>query len=174
MQIDFFGVVFDRTIGHEGEFQKLHNDRGNWTGGEIGRGELKGTKWGISAMSYPDLDIKNLTREDAREIYRRDWWDALGMTRWPKALSYQMFDAAFNHGYGRATQFLQRAVGVKDDGKVGPKTISAAASKDINDLLFLFLAERQEYFVNASRWVDFSKGWMRRMAACMRFAAEDN
>lgn len=31
------------------------NDPGNWTGGEIGKGECKGTNYGISAASYPDL-----------------------------------------------------------------------------------------------------------------------
>ena len=55
-----FDKAFDRLIGHEGEFTNDPKDRGNWTTGVIGRGQLKGTKFGISAMTYPHLDIINL------------------------------------------------------------------------------------------------------------------
>lgn len=171
---EFFMKVFERTIGHEGKFQKDTRDRGNWTGGEVGKGTLKGTKFGLSAMTYPHLDIENLTLDDALNLYYNDWWLKFGMERWHKALAYQMFDAAFNHGTGRANQFLQRAVGVKDDGIVGNATISKVAEFDINDLLFRFLAERLEYFTNVKTWAEYSKGWSRRVAQMMRYAAEDN
>ena len=46
-----FDKVFNRVIGHEGGFQNMHHDRGNWTGGKVGEGELKGTKFGLSAMT---------------------------------------------------------------------------------------------------------------------------
>jgi lysozyme family protein len=36
-------------IEHEGGFQNDPDDSGNWTGGKVGVGELKGTKWGICA-----------------------------------------------------------------------------------------------------------------------------
>ena len=48
--------VFDRLIGHEGEYSNDPND----PGGE--------TKWGISKRAYPNLDIKNLTRDGAKTI----------------------------------------------------------------------------------------------------------
>ena len=46
-----FILSFDRVIGHEGLFQNDRDDRGNWTSGKIGVGELKGTKFGIAAMT---------------------------------------------------------------------------------------------------------------------------
>lgn len=169
-----FDLVFERTFGHEGGFQDDPRDRGNWTGGECGKGELKGTKFGLAAMTYPDLDIKSLSLQQAKDIYRRDWWDGLGMERWPKVMQYQMFDAAFNHGSGRANQFLQYAVGTAQDGKIGPATMAAVAKMDGNDLVMRFLAKRLRYFTEVKTWEAYSKGWARRVAQCLEYAAEDN
>ena len=52
-----FDKAFDIIVGVEGGFSLDPNDPGNWTGGKRGVGELKGTRWGISAKSYPHLDI---------------------------------------------------------------------------------------------------------------------
>ena len=63
------------VLGHEGGFCAERSDPGNWTGGAVGCGELRGTKFGISAAAYPAEDIANLTPEAAAAIYRRDYWD---------------------------------------------------------------------------------------------------
>ena len=169
-----FETTFSRTIGHEGKFQANPKDRGNWTSGKEGVGELKGTKWGLAAMTYPHLDIANITLEQAKEIYFNDWWLKLKMERWPNVMKYQMFDAAFNHGTGRANQFLQYAARVKDDGVIGPKTITAVNMTDPNDLVLRFLAKRLRYFTEVKTWAEFSRGWSLRVAQCLEYAAEDN
>ena len=169
-----FETTFSRTIGHEGKFQANPKDRGNWTSGKEGVGELKGTKWGLAAMTYPHLDIANITLEQAKEVYFNDWWLKLKMERWPNVMRYQIFDAAFNHGTGRANQFLQYAARVKDDGVIGPKTITAVNMTDPNDLVLRFLAKRLRYFTEVKTWAEFSKGWSLRVAQCLEYAAEDN
>lgn len=169
-----FDKCFDRVIGHEGGFQDDRRDRGNWTGGEVGKGQLKGTKFGLAAMTYPDVDIKNLTVEQAKAIYKRDWWDKLKMDRYPSALAYQMFDASINHGSGRANQFLQKAIGVDQDCKVGPKTLAAMEAMDLNDVLLKFISIRLRYFTDVKTWKDYCTGWTRRMAENLMYAAEDN
>lgn len=169
-----FETTFNRTIGHEGKFQANPLDRGNWTSGKEGVGELKGTKWGLAAMTYPHLDIKNIAYEQAKEIYYTDWWLKLKMERWPNVMKYQMFDAAFNHGTGRANQFIQFAARVKDDGVIGPATITAVNMTDPNDLVLRFLAKRLRYFTEVKTWKEFSKGWALRVAQCLEYAAEDN
>lgn len=169
----WFETVFARTIPHEGGFQAHPGDRGNWTTGVVGKGLLKGTKYGISAMTYPDEDIENLSLDQAKMLYFADWWEKMGMRGWPEALSYQMFDAAINHGMATANRLLQRALKVDDDGVIGPITLAALEQADVNDLCFLFLAERLEYFTNLGRFVDFGKGWCRRIARNLRYAAED-
>ena len=55
-----FDEAFRRLIGHEGGYSTDRRDPGNWTGGKVGVGVLKGTKYGIAANTYPNLDIKNL------------------------------------------------------------------------------------------------------------------
>lgn len=53
-----FDKAFDRLIGHEAGYSNDRRDPGNWTGGIVGKGQLKGTKFGIAANTYPNLDIK--------------------------------------------------------------------------------------------------------------------
>ena len=168
-----FETAFDRVIGSEGGFQAKASDRGNWTSGVVGQGELKGTNFGLSAMTYPLLDIKNLTVEQAKGIYYQDWWVKLGMDLFKPALGYQMFDAAINHGIQNATKMLQRAANSKDDGALGPLSLTAINNTPLDDLLMGFLAERLNFMTNISTWGDYGRGWAKRIAANLKLAAED-
>ena len=161
-------------MGSEGAYKADRSDRGDWTSGIIGKGELKGTKYGISAMSYPDLDIKNLTLEDAKAIYKRDWWDKLKLEDYSAAMSYQLFDTAINSGWHNAAEILQRAIGVKDDGVIGKVTMAKLSILDNNDVLMLFLAERLEFMTSISTWGTYGRGWARRIARNLRYATIDN
>lgn len=169
-----FDTVFERVIGHEAGYTDNPKDPGNWTGGKVNSGELKGTKYGIAANTYPDLDIKNLTEDQAKAIYYEDWWLALGMDRFSSAMQFQMFDAAFNHGMRNATKIFQRAVGVVDDGIIGSKTMAAASDMDVNDKLMRFLAYRIRFYTSLSTFDTFGRGWSNRVANNLLYAAEDN
>lgn len=173
MQTLSYDDAFKRVIGHEGKFQNDRNDRGNWTTGEIGKGELKGTKYGISAMTYPEEDIENLTLERAKFLYKRDFWDRVGGDKFHAAIVYQLFDSAINHGVGNAVRMLQRAAQVLDDGAIGPVTRKALDKQSVDDTLHLFNAERLEFFANISTFSLYGKGWVRRVAHNMRYSAED-
>ena len=157
-----FDQAFDRLMGNEGGYVNNPAD----PGGE--------TKWGIAKRSYPNLDIANLTREDAKAIYLRDFWQAGAMDQFTPALAFQCFDAAVNHGMGNAVRFLQRAAGVADDGHIGPMTIAAVTSKSSVVILMLFIAVRIEFWTALSTWDKFGKGWARRAATDLRYAAEDS
>lgn len=167
-----FDLAFDRLIGHEGGLTVFAGDDGNWTGGRQGRGELKGTKFGIAAASYPHLDIRNLTLVEAKRIYKVDFWDVLEDAH--PAIRYQLFDAAVNHGLGNAIRFLQRAVGVADDGHWGPVSQAALEAREHHDVLLVFLAERLEFWAKLKKFDDFGRGWVRRGAENLRLAAADN
>jgi lysozyme family protein len=168
-----FETAFGRVVGTEGGFTKDMQDRGNWTSGIVGQGILKGTKFGISAMSYPDLDIENLTIDAAKDIYHRDWWVKFNMELFRPALNFQMFDAGINHGMVAAEKMLQRAVKVADDGHIGPQTMAAIDRMPLDDILARFLAERLEFMTNVVTWQVYGKGWARRIASNLRFGAED-
>jgi lysozyme family protein len=138
---DDFKLAFHLTLAHEGGFQDDPDDRGNWTTGKIGEGELKGTKYGISAMSYPNLDIKNLTKDEAMEIYHRDYWitsDAFSEV-WP--MNYLVFDAAVNHGVAKSEEFYDLCDGSPTE----------------------FLVHRMLFFTRLKTWPKYGRGWTRRV-----------
>ncbi|AMW79744.1 secretion activator protein [Acinetobacter sp. TGL-Y2] len=169
-----FDQAFERLIGHEGKFTNDRQDRGNWTTGVIGKGELKGTKYGISAMTYPDLDIKNLSLVQAKNIYKRDWWDKINAESLHSAIIFQVWDFAINAGMGTAKRKLQLAVGVLDDGIIGNLTIKAINKAELNDILLKFNAERLKYYTSLSTWPRYGKGWTLRVAGQLNYAAMDN
>jgi len=110
-----FDTAFNEVIQAEGGLSMDPNDRGNWTSGRINVGELKGTKYGISAMSYPYLDIHNLTMRAAQEIYRKDFWEYLDLhtisKKFPR-VARMMFSLGINCGNRNAVKFLQRTINV--------------------------------------------------------------
>lgn len=168
-----FDLAFERVIGHEGGYSADPQDRGNWTTGIIGQGQLKGTKFGISAMSYPDLDIKNLTLEQAKAVYRRDFWDRAKGDQYDAAIAYQLFDIAVNNGNGNAIRMLQRASGVADDGQVGSLTIAAVKALTVTDMIMRMNAERLLFITKLSTWVSYGKGWTNRVAGNLQYGAVD-
>jgi lysozyme family protein len=169
-----YDKAFDRLISHEGAFSDDPKDPGNWTGGRPGRGVLKGTKFGIAANTYGHLDIQNLTLAQAKEIYKRDFWDLLG-GKVHSAVKFQFFDATVNHGEGNAVRMLQRAVGTADDGHWGPLSQAALEKwQDENDLILGFIAFRVRFFTSLSTFVTYGRGWMNRIAQNLLWAREDN
>lgn len=126
-------IALINTFGHEGAYQCMRADSGNWTGGKIGKGELKGTKYGIAASSYPKEDIRGLTVQRAATIYRRDFWGQLRLDdARNQIIANEVFDAAVNMGVGTQARILQRAINQAGyprkklvvDGVVGGATVA--------------------------------------------------
>ena len=107
-------IAKENTLNMEGGYQCDPDDKGNWTGGQKGIGVLKGTKYGICAASYPEEDIKNLTKYRAEFLYKRDYWEKNRCDYMPDALSVAVFDYSFHSG-SRAIRDLQTILGVKVD-----------------------------------------------------------
>jgi len=64
-----FDGIFDFVVGSEGGFTDNPADPGNWTGGKIGAGECRGTRFGISAGAHPDLDIADQTNSAISVVF---------------------------------------------------------------------------------------------------------
>jgi lysozyme family protein len=125
-----FDQCFAITVGIEGaRLSTDPNDRGNWTTGVVGKGVCKGSKFGISAESHPDLDIANLTQDAAKALYRADEWARIRGDDLPPPMACLAFDAAVNNGDGRAERWLQSAAGAHVDGQVGDLTIAAVKAR---------------------------------------------
>jgi len=168
-----FDKAFERLIGHEGALSVDSKDPGNWTGGRVNVGVLLGTKFGIAANTYPDLDIPKLTLDQAKAIYYRDWWLKAGADEFDAAIVYQLWDFAVNAGMSTAKRALQRAASVADDGQVGPLTIAAVKAMTVTDVLMRFNAQRLRHYTSLSTWPTFGKGWVNRVAGQLDYAAED-
>lgn len=143
-----FEDAFLVVVGHEGGLSLDRNDRGNWTSGVIGKGQLRGTKFGVSAMSYPTLDIPNLTLDDARRIYRANYWNAAGCPDLPDPLALVVFDTAVNSGVGRARQFL-------------------AQTRDWQE----YLNVRLRFMQGIATWSRYGRGWTKRVNTLRQQAA---
>ncbi len=148
-----FDTAVTAVLSYEGGYVDDPNDPGSET------------NWGISKRAYPNLDIKHLTRDQAIQIYRRDYWDALGCDRFPPLIAIALFDAAVNQGPSAAVRILQRALGVTGDGVIGPQTLAAARAADGQALLADFLADRAVQYAGLSTFARYGQGWMRRLFA---------
>ena len=123
-----------KTIyANEGGFQALRGDSGNWTGGKVGKGVLRGTKYGICAASYPKLDIKNLTLAQASLLYERDYWKPLHLnlikSQW---LATMFLDTAVNCGTGTAAILITRSINVLNGKEEDYPTDPELGSKEID------------------------------------------
>ena len=150
--MNWFDQCFDKLIAHEGGYVNHASD----PGGE--------TNFGISKRAYPQVDIKNLTRDAAKQIYKRDYWDRAQCDRLPPTLAYLLFDAAVNSGIGQAIRFLQRAAGVADDGVLGPITLATIQRLDAESICARFIGQRLDFMTRLSTFDHFGKGWSRRLA----------
>jgi len=162
-----FDQAFETLLKHEGGFTDDPRDPGNWTGGRVNTGKLLGTKFGIAANTYPDEDIRNLTVERAKQIYRRDFWDQVRADELPETIRHAMFDAAVNSGVQRAVRWLQSVVDTNMDGIIGPITLAAVRSFDQQLLLRRLLATRLRFMANLTNWPVHGRGWARRIADLM-------
>lgn len=162
---DTFTVAFRVLVGEEGGYSDDSHDKGNWTGNVVGVGELRGTKYGISAGSFPSLPIKSLTLDQAKLIYHGKYWSVIHGDSLPPPLALIMFDAAVNNGVFRATQWLQHCLGIVEDGKFGPVTLGTVVSTSISlyALCSCVMNQRMWFMSELPNW-RANPGWCTRLA----------
>lgn len=158
-----FEPAVECVLAHEGGYVDDPADRG-------GR-----TKYGISQRSYPTLDIAKLTRDEAIEIYRRDWWERYGYDRIKdQGIATKVLDLAVNMGTRRAHLLLQQALSavgmsVTEDGLLGPETLAAVALAPPSPLLAALRSEAAGHYrllmARTPTLQRFARGWIRRAYA---------
>ena len=150
-----FEDIIEVVLEHEGGYVNDPDD----PGGE--------TNFGIAKRSHPDVDIANLTKEGAKEIYKETYWDKNKVESLPVYLRHIYFDMCVNQGRGRAVKILQQAANAKGadlkvDGGMGPMTIAAMDGVELDRVR----AYRIKYYADlVTRKPDLEKfyfGWFRR------------
>lgn len=161
---DNFGAVMDEVFRHEGGMSTDRQDPGNWTGGKVGSGAFLGTKYGIAAHANPGVDIPNLTKAQALEIYRAKYWSVIRGDDLPAGVDLATMDPAVNSGPSRGARWLQAAVGAAQDGKVGPATIAAAERASSVATIKRICSARLKWLQGLGTWGRYGRGWSRRVA----------
>lgn len=154
-----FDQAFTTLLKHEGGFSDHPADPGGKT--RFGITEAVAREAGYRG------DMRELPIDLAKRIYKERYWDAVRADELPEAIRYAVFDAAVNSGPRQAIRWLQRAVGAKDDGIIGPKTLAAVRAADPQVLLRRMLSARLRFMTGLSNWPAFGRGWARRIADLM-------
>lgn len=117
-------------------------------------------------------DVRNLTRDEACEIYRANYWNALNCDNMPAGVDLVVFDFGVNAGVGRSAKLLQKIVHVEQDGQVGPITIGAVNAIDARFVINAFSDGRMDHYRSLRHWETFKNGWTRRTTEIRSAALE--
>jgi lysozyme family protein len=117
-------------------------------------------------------EVRRLTKEDVAPIYRHRFWDVVRGNDLPHGLDYAVFDFAVNSGPERAAVMLQRAIGVEDDGWIGPVTLNAVWAADQHWLIDELMDQRLSFMKRLDDWQHFGRGWASRVASVREVALE--
>lgn len=170
-----YTIGFDKAMEFvfkwEGGLCEDKNDRGGITNYGVSLAFLKTVK--------PDAtreDIINMTKDDAADLFYKNFWLPCHCDELPDRIAFVVFDTAVNTGVKQASKFLQRVIGVKDDGVIGKDTLAAVdemfmdyeMSEDF--MVAEYMKKRAQFYKDIvkkrpSQEV-FLKGWLNRTSAC--------
>lgn len=158
-----FDKALALVLAHEGGFSDHPRD----PGGATNRGVTQRTydAW-RRRYALPPRPVRQITDDELKAIYRRQYWDPVQADDLPAGLDYAVFDYAVHSGPSRAVKDLQRVVGVRADGIVGSQTLAAVhqAAEDDELAVIAQLCDRRMAFMRGLKtWHVFGKGWTRRV-----------
>ena len=153
--LDTFEEIIDKVIEHEGGYVNDPDD----PGGE--------TKYGIAKKSNPDVDIANLTIEEAKKIYWDKYWVPNKVDKVPSQLKYIYYDMCVNMGRSNAVKVLQRAANhkgadIKVDGGIGPNTLKAIDKLELERARAFRVKYYADLCTTKPTLLKYYYGWFRR------------
>lgn len=161
---------FDRALPlllkHEGGFSNNPAD----PGGATNRGITLNTFREIHGKHKTVDDLKRISDSELRHIYKTRYWDAVRGDDLPAGVDYAVFDFAVHSGPSRAVKYLQKILMVRQDGIVGPQTLSVLARAKAEHVVEVLCMERLKFLQSLSTWPTFGKGWKRRVEDVQRNA----
>ncbi|CAK7259109.1 MULTISPECIES: glycoside hydrolase family 108 protein [unclassified Shinella] len=159
--IDRFQQADERVSVHEGGYVNHPKDPGG------------ATNRGVTQRVYDDYrrrnglpvrSVRQLNETERLAIYRGSYWHPIKGDQLPPGVGYVVYDGAVNSGVAQSVKWLQRALGVKVDGMIGPTTLAAVCDHPDHDKLIAAICERRMAFLRALKtWPTFGKGWTRRV-----------
>ncbi len=153
-----FNDAIVKTLAKEGgaKFTDIAGDKGG------------ATKYGISQAAYPNVDIRNLTEQQARDIYKRDYWDRVrGDDLKSQMIAENLFDTAVNMGVRTASRLTQTMLEITPaDGIIGSGSLGIINQQNEKEFLVHFTLAKIAYYAslcNKDRTQSkFLLGWVNR------------
>lgn len=158
-----FDTCLREVLRHEGGYSNHPKDPG------------KATNLGVTQKTYEDwvgykvneAIMRKLTVAHVQTLYKVKYWDAVHCDDLPLGIDLCVFDFAVNAGPNRAARYLQRMVGAKEDGVLGPHSLSLMSQfvreRGKVEAVMIYQDMRREYYKLLKTYPTFGKGWMKRV-----------
>lgn len=153
-----FEQALVRVLRHEGGYSDHPSDPGGRT--NYGITERVARQHGYRG------DMRNIPMSVVRAIYRESYWDPAKCDALPAHIRLIHFDSAVNSGVGRASRWLQEAVGTTVDGIIGRNTLAAAKAAEAG-VQGRYAAIRLAFLASLPTFGTFGRGWTRRVASIL-------
>jgi lysozyme family protein len=154
-----FEAALRLVLKHEGGYVDHPSD----PGGATNLGITIGTLSGWLGRNATKAEVKALTVDAVKPIYRKNYWDRVKGDDLPAGLDYAVFDYAVNSGPSRAVMHLQQVLGVAQDGKIGPITLAAIGKRNPADMINALCDRRMQFLRGLSTFSTFGRGWTSRV-----------
>ncbi len=163
-----FDESLKMLLHHEGGYVNHPED----PGGETNLGVTRAVYEQWVGRQVMDGEMKALTVEDVAPIYKKNYWDRIRADDLPSGLDFAAFDWAVNSGTGRPAKVIQKYIGAKQDGAIGPKTLTLVAENDPSNMIQYLYEQRQKFYERLKTFETFGKGWTRRNQETLKAAME--
>lgn len=165
--IENFNKALELVLKEEGGFTTDVRDNGN----KLPDGRAGSTNLGVTQANWEAFvghpvtwnDMRALTPTIVTPFYKRKYWDMVRGDELPNGVDYMAFDFAVNAGVGRAIKLLQQAVGVSQDGAIGPMTLSAIRAIPAKQLVDRYSDAKEAWYKSLNN-ATYQKGWLNRVA----------
>ena len=156
--ISNYSTCLEIILEHEGGFVNHPKDPGGVTNHGVTKRVYD--EW-IGKNSTVE-EMRNLTHEDVAPIYKKNYWDRAKCDQLPSGVDLSVFDWGVNSGVSRSAKALQRIVGVKQDGGIGPMTLQAVSEVEAEEIIEQMHYMRDNFYRSLDTFETFGKGWTRR------------
>jgi lysozyme family protein len=155
-----YDICLPLLLAHEGGYTNHPSDPGG------------PTNFGITIFDYRKYvkpgakaaDVRAMTLDEAKRIYRVCYWDAQRCDELPAGLDYAVFDYGVNSGVGRSAKVLRRLLGLPDrPATISDEIIAKAHAADTTILVTAICDERMRFLRALRTWPVFGTGWSHRV-----------
>lgn len=152
-----FIIAVNQVLKNEGGLANKKHDKGGLT------------KYGITKQYYPHLDIRNLTKQQAIDIYQKDYWQKI-KGDWIKhqSVANYLLDTSIHIGVSGSVKILQNILDVTTDryGVIDHNTLNALNMMEPKDILSKYKVHKVRYLskicIRDNTQCRFLPGWIKR------------